>query len=75
MATNFLLSAVAVAAGLFAAISPARAARIWGWDHLDSLAPGKRTQYLYRYRVFGIVLCLAGICYAIDTMAFRRFRN
>jgi hypothetical protein len=64
---NLLLSSLAVTLGLFAAISPARAALIWGWRNLHELAPGRRALYLGCYRTFGIILCLAGILSAVDS--------
>jgi hypothetical protein len=56
-----LISFVTVAAGIFAAVAPARAAQIWGWKNLDKLGPASRKWYFRVYRTGGVLLCLAGI--------------
>jgi hypothetical protein len=56
-----LVSVITVAFGIVAALSPARAARVWGWKNLDHLAPAARTWYLRIYRAWGLILCAAGI--------------
>lgn len=71
----FLSSALAITFGLFAATSPARAARIWGWRNLVELPPGKQALYLLCYRVFGIVLCLGGVLFAIDNLVFSNYHR
>jgi hypothetical protein len=63
--------AVAVAFGLFAAASPAQAARLWAAGRLDKLTPQSRVLYLRWYRIFGIVLCLGGAMLAVDSLTFR----
>ncbi len=72
---NLLLSAVAVTLGLFVAASPMRAAEIWGRSHLDKLAPKQRALYLRCYRAFGIVLCLGGVLFAVDSMMFSKYHH
>jgi hypothetical protein len=56
-----LLSVLTVAFGIFVALSPARAAEVWGWKNLDQLSPSARTWYLRIYRAWGLLLCAAGI--------------
>jgi hypothetical protein len=58
---QFLVSIVTVAFGIYMAIAPARAARVWGWKNLDHLSPTARTWYFRIYRAWGLLLCLAGI--------------
>jgi hypothetical protein len=72
---NLLLSAVAVTLGFFVAASPTRAAEIWGWSHLDKMAPEQRALYLRCYRAFGIILCLGGVLFAVDSMAFSKYHH
>jgi hypothetical protein len=74
-AMNLLLSTVAVALGLFVAASPARAAEIWGRSHLDKLAPQRRVLYLHCFRAFGIVLCLGGVLFAVDSVIFSKYHR
>jgi len=69
------LSAVAVLLGLFVMNSPTRAATIWGWGHLNKLAPKQKALYLLWYRAFGIVLCLGGMLFAVDSIAFSQFHH
>ena len=74
-AMNLVLSTVAVTLGFFVVASPTRAAKIWGRSHLDKLAPKQRALYLRCYRAFGIVLCLSGLLFAVDSMFFPRFHH
>ena len=73
-AVNLSLSALAVTFGIFAAAAPSKAAKLWGWTHFDKLAPAQRVLYLRWYRAFGIVLCLGGVFFAIDSLAFSPYR-
>jgi hypothetical protein len=68
---NLLVSAVAIALGVFIVVAPDRAAAIWGAERLAKLAPPRRFLFLGWYRAFGIILCLAAILFALDTSAFR----
>jgi hypothetical protein len=63
-------STAALALGLFVATSPLRAALIWSSERLERLAPQKRTAFLRVYRAFGILLCLAGVLLALDSVTF-----
>jgi hypothetical protein len=56
--------------GLYAAISPARAARVWGRRDLYRLPPSRQTLYLRWYRAFGVILCLGGILFTLDNFLF-----
>jgi hypothetical protein len=68
---NFLVSAVGIALGVFLIAAPLRAASIWGSERLEKLAPPGRHLFLQWYRVFGVILCLASILFALDTVGFR----
>jgi len=68
---NLLVSAVGIALGVFIMVAPHRAATIWGSEHLEKFAPPRRSLFLQWYRAFGVILCLAAILFALDTIAFR----
>jgi hypothetical protein len=65
---NLFISTMAVALGIFAAASPMRATKVWGWKQFDQLGPRQRTLYLRCYRAFGVILGLAGILFAVDNL-------
>jgi hypothetical protein len=67
---SFFLSAVAICFGLHIVISPAGAARIWGWEHFEHLTANQKKWYLRGFRFMGIVIALGGILNAIDTIWF-----
>ena len=67
---NLLLSTVSMAFGVFVAVSPVRAAKIWAAGRLDGLEPERRTSFLWWYRVFGIILFLGGFLSALDNIGF-----
>jgi hypothetical protein len=62
---NLLISAIALAFGIFVLVSPARATKLWGWKHFNQLGPRHRMLYLRWYRVFGISIGLSGILVAL----------
>lgn len=66
----FCASAVALALGVFVVVSPARAVRIWGWEHFDALPRRHKATYLLSFRVMGIVICLAGMLVAGQPLSF-----
>jgi hypothetical protein len=68
---NLLVSIVGITLGVFVMVAPHRAATIWGSERLQKLAPRHRALFLQWYRAFGVVLCLAAILFALDTVAFR----
>jgi hypothetical protein len=68
---NLLVSIVGIALGVFVMVAPHRAATIWGSERLQKLAPPHRALFLQWYRAFGVVLSLAAILFALDTVAFR----
>jgi len=70
VAANVLVSMVAVALGSVLVASPHRAARIWGAQRLANLSAERRASFVCWYRIFGIVLFLAGILLAVDSFAF-----
>jgi hypothetical protein len=61
---NLLISTIALALGIFAAVSPAQATKLWG-KQIDQLDPRIRILYLRWYRAFGISLGLSGILLAL----------
>jgi len=67
---NLSVSTVAMVLGLFVVTSPARAAKIWGSERFERLAPQNRTSFLRWWRVFGILLCLGGVLFAIDSIGY-----
>jgi hypothetical protein len=73
MLMNLFVSAVAVALGAFVVASPHQAAKIWGSQRLDSLKPKRRDLFVRWYRAFGILLCLTGVLYALDTIALPHY--
>lgn len=70
VAANILVSLVAVALGSVIVASPHRAARSWGAQRLANLAAERRASFVRWYRIFGIVLCLAGVLLEVDSFAF-----
>ena len=65
---NFVITAIAVGIGAFFAISPVKAASIWGRTDLDALGATRRAVYLWSFRAMGIALGLAGVLVAVDGM-------
>jgi hypothetical protein len=66
MATKLAVSILTLALGTFVAVLPHRAARTWGSQRLARLAPEHRALFILWYRAFGIILCLAGVLFAVD---------
>ena len=65
MAMTLLVSTIALAFGIFAAVLPAQATKLWGRKHLNQLDPRDRMLYLRWYRAFGITLGLSGVLLAL----------
>jgi hypothetical protein len=74
MAVNLVVGAVAIALGAFVAVSPARAAKIWGSERLGETASQDRVPLFRWYRVFGLLLCLAGILVVIEGLVFSEYQ-
>ena len=74
MAVKLVVGSIAIALGAFAAVSPTRAAKFWGSERLEELAPQDLVSLFRWYRVFGLLLCLAGILVAIDSIVFSRYQ-
>jgi hypothetical protein len=74
-AANLLVSTVAMALGSFIAALPHRAAQIWGSQRLANLAPERRASFVRWYRVFGILLCLAGLLFVVDSIVFSNYHH
>ena len=67
--------ALAVALGAFVTASPGQAARIWGSEKLTRMAPEFRTSFLWWYRVLGILICLAGVLIAVDSIVSSNYHH
>ncbi len=67
---NLVLSTLAMAFGVFAAVSPVRAAKVWASGRLDRLVPEHKTRFLLCYRLFGVSLFLGGLLFAVDSILF-----
>ena len=67
---NLLVSVVSMVLGIFIVAAPHRAATIWGSERLEKVAPSHRASFLWWYRAFGVLLCLAATLFALDTSAF-----
>jgi len=67
---NLVLSGVAMAFGVFAAVSPVRAANVWAAGRLDRLVPERRSRFLLCYRLLGVSLFLGGLLFAVDSILF-----
>jgi|HubBroStandDraft_6_1064221.scaffolds.fasta_scaffold438267_2 hypothetical protein len=61
---------VALALGAFIVVSPTRAARIWGWENFNNMAPKHKMLYLRSFRLMGIVIGLGGILVAVNRIWF-----
>jgi hypothetical protein len=74
-AAHVLVSAVTIALGAIIAASPRQAAKIWGSQRLANLAPERRASFVRWYRAFGILLCLAGLLFAADSIVFSTYHH
>ena len=74
-AANLLVSTVAMALGTFVAASPDRAAKVWGSQRLHKLAPEGRASFVLWYRVFGVLLFLAGFLFVVDGIVFSNYHR
>lgn len=70
-----LASTVALVLGAFIAVSPHQAAKIWGSQRLADLDPERRASFVRWYRAFGILLCLAGVLLAVDSIVFSNYHH
>lgn len=66
MTLNLLVSGVAMALGVFTAASPQRAAELWGSQRMQNLAPEHKASFIGWYRIFGILLFIGGMLFAVD---------
>lgn len=64
------VSILAVAFGIFSTISPVRAANIFASGRLERLPPQDRILFLRCYRAFGMILCVGGTLFALDSLGF-----
>jgi hypothetical protein len=64
---TLFISACALAFGLYIVLYPIRAARIWGWEHMDRLSHARRILYLRAFRAMGACIGLAGMLFGLLT--------
>lgn len=74
-AANLVVSGLAMTFGAFAALSPRQAAEIWASERLRNMTPERQVSFVRWYRVFGIVLFLAGVSFALHSTAFSQYRH
>lgn len=67
---NIVVSTAALALGLFVATAPAHAAKIWSSERLRKLTPGGKIWFLRCYRFLGVMLSVAGLLFAFDTIRY-----
>lgn len=67
---NIIVSTFALALGLFVSTSPGRAAQLWSSERLKKLTPGGKTWFLRCYRILGVMLSVAGLLFAFDTIRY-----
>jgi membrane protein YqaA with SNARE-associated domain len=72
---NALGSTVTVALGAFVVTSPDKAAKIWGSQRFDNLAPEGRDSFIGWYRIFGIFLLQGGVLLAVDSVLFSNYHD
>jgi len=65
---SLTVSAVSMVLGIFIAVYPDRAAKTWGAQRLDNLAPAGRALFVRCYRALGILLCLAGVLFEAESI-------
>jgi hypothetical protein len=75
MVFNFAVSAITVILGAFITASPARAVKIWGSDKLARLTPAQSIVFVRWFRVLGVLICVAGILFAIDSIGFANYHR
>jgi len=71
MATDLLVSGVAIALGVFIAVRPLHAAKTWGSRRLAGLSPDRMLWWLASWRALGILLGLAGVLLGVESVVFR----
>lgn len=64
-AANLVVSGLAMTFGAFAALSPRRAAEIWASERLRNMTPERQASFVRWFRVFGMVLFLAGASFVL----------
>ena len=75
MVMNVAVSAVTIVLGVFLSASPARAARIWGSEKLQRLSPAQEIVFVRWFRVLGVLICLGGVLFAIDSIGVARYHH
>ena len=72
---NLVVSLVAIILGALITASPAQAAMIWGSAKLEKLTPPQKTVFVRWFRALGILICLGGILFAVDTIGFSNYHH
>ena len=75
MVINFAVSAITIILGAFITAHPARAVKIWGSETLARLTPARGIVFVRWFRVLGVLICLAGILFAIDSIGFANYHR
>ncbi len=65
---NILVSTIALALGLFIISAPMQAARLWSGNRFEKLTPDRRVWFLRVYRALGVMLSVAGLLFALDSI-------
>jgi threonine/homoserine/homoserine lactone efflux protein len=65
---NILVSTIALGLGLFIITAPLQAARLWSGKRFEKLTPHRRVWFLRVYRALGVMLSVAGVLFALDSI-------
>jgi hypothetical protein len=70
MTVILLACASAIVLGMFCAVFPENAARIWSAERLRDLPSSNRSVFLWSYRTFGIIFAVAGTLFGLKALGF-----
>jgi hypothetical protein len=69
-AMEMIMCGLSMALGVFVAAFPARTAKLWASEKFDKGTPTNRLWFLRCWRMFGVLLFLAGALAAFDSIVF-----
>lgn len=75
MVMNLAVSVITIILGAFITASPDRAAKIWGSEKRERLTPAQQILFVRWFRVLGVLICLGGILFAIDSFGFSKYHH
>ena len=75
MVMDLALSVISIILGAFITASPDRAAKIWGSEKLQRLTPAQEIVFVRWFRALGVLICLGGILFAIDSIGFSKYHH